>query len=243
MIATKKKDTLRWRWLRWVLYFFGVLLLATILCGVYLAAGVVGGVELDATAWKTRNFQFFVDPFTDTQLTYIYYDSFGEFVVDPLIAPYLVGGVVRPANSRWDMVSIYRSVRVGQGDARILLGYLQSLNVDREPMWVEWTKKNTKAAPVFWGAVRDAVHLQRYDRLHAIFEAARATSDSAALKVKLDKIMLDLAIDDASRHRQSGDAKAAQWAAKLGLAYGDSNELKALIDESDSNADEPKVEK
>lgn len=239
MITTNKNDSLRWRWLRWVIYFFGFLFIACVACSLYLLAGLVGGVEFDVTSWKTRKFQFVVDPFTDSQLTYIYYDSSQEFVIDPVIAPFLAGGVIRPANPRWDLVSIYRSISSAKGEAGILLRYLQAKNVDDELTWVVWTNKNASTAPIFWGAVRDAVHLQRYDRLHAIFEAARLDTSPATLKKTLDEIMLTLAIDDASRHRQSGNAKAARTAALVGLAYGDSHELRTLVGESDNGTAGP----
>ena len=225
-------DRPRWRWLRWLAYFFALLLLATVLIAAYFAAGVVGGVELDVTTWKTRQFQFFVDPFTDYQLTYVYHDSTDEFVVDPAIAVHIVGGPGRPGSPRWDLVSIYRSIRLGTGEARILMDYLQIRNRENELTWVAWTNENPTAAPFLWSAVRDAVHLRRYDRLHDIFDAARIHRDPKLLKSDLDKIMLDLAIDEVGRRKKAGDAKAAVEAAKVGLAYGDSPDLHDLPSET-----------
>jgi hypothetical protein len=163
-------------------------------------------------------------------LTNIEHTMKGSFSLDAQIAPHISGGPIQPSRPRWDLINIHRGARFGEGDARILLRYLQTTDTMGNSYWATWTSQNPKSAPIFWAAVRDAVHLPRYDRLPEIFDAARVHRDPATLKSALDKIMLGLAVDEAKARIAANDTRAARRAATMGLTYGESSVLQSLVD-------------
>lgn len=201
---------------------------------VYLAASWVSGTEFDAINWTSRDFEFMRDPITETQLTSIKHSS-GGFTLDTSIAPLITGGPARPALPRWDLITIHRGMSSATGEAHILLEYLQASDYQGQNVWIEWTRSHRKAAPIFWAAVRDAVHLERYDRLPKIFDQVRVDDDPKVLKAELAKIMLALAVDEARARAKAGDQTAARRAALVGLSYGHSEELRSLARGAPSN--------
>lgn len=198
----------------------------------YAIAATISGREFSAVNWTTREFSFMRDPFSETQLTNIQHNS-GRFSVDPAIAPHIAGGPARPMTPRWDLVEIYRGMSPGKGKAHILLEYLQTLDHQNDNYWVEWTNSHPKAAPILWGAVRDAVHLERYDRIPEIFDQVRVDDDPKALKDALAKIMLALSLEEARVRVKAGDQAAVRQAARVGLSYGESEELRKLTPSAD----------
>ncbi|MGN6547974.1 MAG: hypothetical protein ACTHK7_23270 [Aureliella sp.] len=201
---------------------------------VYLSASWVSGTEFDAVNWASRDFEFMRDPITETQLTSIKHSS-GGFTLDASIAPLIAGGPARPALPRWDLVTIHRGMSSATGEAHILLEYLQASDYQGQNVWIEWTRSHGKAAPILWAAVRDAVHLERYDRLPEIFDQVRVDDDPKALKAALAKIMLGVAVDEAQTQMKAGDKAAARLAALVGLSYGHSDELRSLAGGAPSN--------
>jgi hypothetical protein len=217
-------------WLFWLVVAMFFLVVAAIVTVVYWAAASVSGLEINDVTRQVRRFQLLRDPFTDTQLTNIEHDSSGEFSPDAAIAKHIGGGPNRPNVPRWDLININRGIAFGKGEARILLEYLQANDASGNKFWVEWTTANPASAPLLWGAVRDAVHLGRYDWLPKIFDAARVHKDPAALKTALAEVMLALAIDEVKSKSAPGEESAVRRAAVMGLTYGDSPTLKAIVD-------------
>jgi hypothetical protein len=229
--SAKGKKQKSFRWAVWLVAFliFGVV--ASIVGLVYITAGSVNGSEFDAVNWTTRDFRFVRDPFTEAQLTNVKHSG-SRFTVDPAIAAHITGGPARPVHPRWDLIQIYRGLSPGTGEAHILLEYLQASDKHGKNYWVEWTNSHPKAAPILWGAVRDAVHLERYDRLPEIFDRVRIHDDPKALKESLAKLMVELAQKEAQQQVKSGDQAAARRAARVGLSYGQSDQLRALAGDS-----------
>lgn len=220
------------RWSLWLSAALLSIVLAVIVLLFYWAGASVSGVELDATTWQTRRFEFLRDPFTDTQLTNVRHTQSGQFTLDPAIAVHIGGGPIRPRQPRWDLVSIHRGARSGQGDARVLLRYLRATDSSNDLYWVKWTSDHPQAAAILWRAVRDVVHLERYDHLPEIFDAARVDDQAGKLRARLQQIMLAAAGDEAQKRIAAGDRASALRAATLGVTYGQSPELQAVIDDA-----------
>ena len=218
------------RWVAWLLGLTVFLFIACILGVIYWATAYVTGHELNATTWQVRRFTFLRDPFTETQLTLVRHDNSTGFVLDPSVAGYIVGGPIAPAGTRWDLIDITGGARSGEGEAAILLKYLEVRGPTYDEIWGAWTLDHPKAAALLWRAIRDTVHLPRYDRLPELFDAARMHTDVEELKRALDKIMVAIALQEAERQTVAGDLPAARRAAVMGLTYGDSAKLQSLVD-------------
>ena len=215
-------------WLIGLLFF---LVFAFIAAVIYATAAWVSGEEFNTVTWQVRRFHFWRDPFTDTQLSALHRDTRGQFTLDPAIATFIAGGPSVPARPRWDLVNIYRGLQSGTGEASLLIEYLQTDNRVGENLWVKWTNANPQLAPILWAAVRDAVHLARYDALPEIFDTARLHKEATPLKAAIAKVMLALAIEEAEKQTAANNTLDAQRAAAIGLTYDDSPRLQALVDD------------
>ncbi len=214
----------------WKIAIAVLLLLVGIGFVIVIVLGFVGSVsgrEFDALTWSTRSFSYMREPFTGTQLTGVAYTN--DQASTSIITSHIGGGVNNPGVARWDLLAIYRSSRMAVGRAQILVDYLKATDIDRQPYWENWTTNHPQAAPVLWGAVRDCVHLPRYDRLPEIFETARTQTDPSKLKTLLSAIMVRIALEEAKAQLASGDSAAARRALKMGLFYDPlSEELKRV---------------
>ncbi|MCC6507650.1 MAG: hypothetical protein IT423_00975 [Pirellulaceae bacterium] len=191
-------------------------------------SGRVTGEEFDALSWSVRSFAYTRNPFTGGQFTGVLNDTTSRFTIDPVILPFVTGGPIAPKTARWDLIDIQRASQYGIGDAKILLEYLRALDTDQNNYWTVWTQKNPLAAPVLWTAVRDCVHLPRYDRLPDLFEKARVQTNPQRLKADIAKIMVSIASEEARSLAAAGQKSEAARAAQLGLMYGQNDELKQL---------------
>lgn len=178
--------------------------------------GITHGREFDAGSFTFRSFTFVRNPFTGGQLTGIHHTA--DFPVPTSITPHITGGPLAPG-SRWDLVELYKGPSYCLGEAQVLLDYLSALDQQNNYFWDHWTTQHPKAAPVLWSAVRDCVHLARYDRLPEIFEAGRATTDPAKLKSMLTKIMLDITADETKLQTELGNDARKKRAQQLAEAY------------------------
>lgn len=216
-----------------VIFWSCVTVFIFILAGglVYWISATITGREFDVVSWQTRDFSYRRDPFTHRQLSNIVHETSRIVAVDATIAMYIVGGPISPTPQRWDLVEISRGNSSVLGDASVLVEYLTATDSSEKEYWVEWTVNNAAAAPSFWAAVRDAIHLPRprYDRLPDMFEAARAETNPAALKATLQSMMSAIALEDTRAHLAAGDTAAAQRTARLGLTYDESDELRAVL--------------
>lgn len=202
--------------------------------------GITHGREFDAANWTFRSFTFVRNPFTGKQVTGIQRSS--DFPVPPTITALVRGGPLAPT-TRWDLVELYKGPSHCVGEAQVLLDYLSALDQENNYFWDHWTTAHPKAAPVLWSAVRDCVHLPRYDRLPEIFEAARATTDPAELKSRLTEIMLAIIEDEKKLQTELGNDAAKKRAQSLADAYLKPSEKSGVKPSENQPADEkPKAE-
>lgn len=194
----------------------GLLFASGMMLFVLWIVGITHGREFDVVNWSFRSFTFVRNPLTGKQFSSIKRSS--DFTVPANIIPLASGGPLAPS-SRWDLVEIYKGPSHSVGEAQILLNYLSALNQQNDYFWDVWTTKNPKAAPILWSAVRDCVHLPRYDRLPEIFEIGRSITEPAQLKSKLNQIMLDIARDEAKLQSELGNTEAKLRAEKLVEVY------------------------
>jgi hypothetical protein len=121
---------------------------------------------------------------------------------------------------RWDLVAIRQGMRSGNGEAQVLLKYLEATDPDRENIWANWTKKHPEMARIFWPAVRDTVLLERYDCLPEIFDTVRLQKDPAALKNALVSRIRGLLAEQSALPQAAKDHSSAKLLQQLELSYG-----------------------
>lgn len=194
----------------------GLVICLAMLLFVLWIVGITQGREFDAGSWTFRKFNFLRNPLTGNQFSGINRSS--DFSIPPNITTLTTGGPIAPG-SRWDLVEMYKGPAYCVGQAQILLDYLSAFDQQNNYYWQVWTTEHPQAAPILWAAVRDCVHLPRYDRLAEIFETARSTSDPAKLKAQLNKIMVDIAKDEAELQASLGNTQAQKRAETLLNAY------------------------
>jgi hypothetical protein len=205
-----------------------VLLVLLILGVYYRAVSQVSGLELDVTSWQTRRFAFAADPFSQRQLTAISHTPAALPAVDPAIAAYMTGGPARPASPRWDLVAIQRGATSRNGAAQVLFAYLAPKVGQANWDWVAWTTNHPQQAAVFWGAVRDLIHLDLYTRLPVLFDLPPLNLPHAEFSQRIAATMLQVTLEEARLGSQAGRAAEAAGIARVGLTYAASPELAAL---------------
>lgn len=201
--------------------------------------GITHGREFDANSWAFRSFTFVRNPLTGNQFTSIHRSS--DFPVPAAISALTKGGPLAPG-TRWDLVELYKGPSYCVGEAQVLLDYLSALDQQNNYFWDAWTTSHPKAAPILWSAVRDCVHLRRYDRLPELFEAARTTADPGELKPILTQIMLEIADDEAQLQTELGDESAKKRALLLADAYRNPPPEDAEPEKPDIKAPKAEVE-
>ncbi len=192
--------------------------LGILLC-VFWLTGSVSGREFNPSTWATRSFTYTRNPFTMDQWSGIEHDAFGLTLDADILKLVTAPGPIPPPSTRWDLWDIRSGSGVGVGEARILWTYLYAPDSRTGTFWTRWTHENPTAAPVLWSAVRDCVHLPRYDQLPAIFEVARTHTDSSELKRAIEPIMVRMSLETGRSSLKAGDKAQATRAGKLGLEY------------------------
>ena len=194
----------------------GLVFLLMMVLLVLWVLGTTYGREFDAGAWTFRKYSFLRNPITGRQLTGIEHTS--DFTVPTNIKGLVAGGPLAPG-TRWDLVEISATAGTARGQAHVLLDYLSAFDRQNNFYWETWTTQHGTAAAILWPAVRDCVHLPRYDRLPELFDAARTTVDPMQLKAKLDQLMLDIAEDEIKFQTAAGNSEAVKRATILKNAY------------------------
>jgi hypothetical protein len=156
---------------------------------VYLQFTLVVGAELNTGSWELREFSFRRDPFTNTQLTGIYYTPFSRggtwisasanapSLPDSSIRAYLTAKNLEP--SRWDLVRIDDGLE-SVGRASILVRLIDSGQFGTRKYWIDWSNDQPKKAAVLWPAAQRLVAENDYNELPDLFEFALYEKDDTA---------------------------------------------------------------
>ena len=167
----------------------GVVVLGVLLIGgvVVLATVYFGGIkgeEFSPTDFKRRVFAYVEIPLVRIQITPITRDDTTNDLAKYLVRKKLLG---KPQEeSRWDLVW----ANGGQhGEARILCTYLDSMNIDGEEVWLDWSRKNAEYAKILWPAVAKLAGQELYSFVPDLFVLARSATDKDQLQQDIDQSM------------------------------------------------------
>ena len=205
----------------------------------YYQATKVSGIEINVRDWSVREFSLRRDPFTGTQLYGIRYSSevYEGLAWDEIpesLKCDLSGSIRTHLNlqtnqaDRWDLILLEPGRQ--EGDAKILFDLLNAYDSNYDCFWVSWSDDHKKEAAIFWPAAQDLVNLKFYSLLPGLFQLALPSGDDYDLKAAIDDYMTDQIAAQCKLLLKAGLESKCQESAKVGLAYGDSEQLLQYVE-------------
>lgn len=198
-------------------------MIATVIVGllviglIYYRTTYVSGLELNSHTWEQRVFSLRRDPFTGWQLGGVRYNApvhttMWTTVENPRakkmgasILKYFGPQPVAPP--RWDLVRLDDS-RLPGARASILVGLLDTLDHQQQPLWPSWTRLHPERAAVLWPAAQRLVAANQYTWLPQLFEQAmleNSTEDFSRVAGQLVASALDVAPPKSSQSQSASD--------------------------------------
>jgi hypothetical protein len=134
--------------------------------------GYVSGVEVSPYTFKRRKFYYYEIPGLEIQIWSVKRSKAPLPTID-----YLRSAKMLPAagpDDRWDLVQCWRGLaQTHDGDADILIGYLESTDENHKLTWVKWTQEAVPSdSQYLWSAVAQLARRQLYIVLPDVFRAA-----------------------------------------------------------------------
>lgn len=226
----------RSRW-RWPSVLVGLLLLLFALF-IYFQFTSVTGSELNAKSWEYRSFSFRRDPFTNYQLTGRSYDPPARSSIWAAVPGQLFGkpdiAIAKHLNNnpnmvdRWDLVSIDNEVN-SSGDAKILVDLLDARAADYSEYWPIWSTDHPLQAAELWPAAHHLVELNLYVKLPKLLSIVPRNLSDADFATAVEVTMIEILEEFAANRIQANDNKAALKAANISEWYGQSPELRGVL--------------
>lgn len=162
---------------------------AALLLVGFLATMIFGnvlGTEFCPHTFERRGFAFREFPFTGIQISSIDRRIDTGLVEMHIIAQnYLVPDHTEPKT--WHLLSLIRfRGTYAEGDAELLMKYLDAQNDKEEYAWLKWSEDHPQLAKVLWPAIAKAAQDGDYLIVPDLFSHARSTTDPVELQKKLD---------------------------------------------------------
>jgi hypothetical protein len=155
--------------------------------------GNVLGTEFCPHTFERRGFAFLEIPFTGIQISSIDRRTDSGLVELHIIKQgYLVPDHTEPKT--WHLLSLTRfRGTYTEGDAELLMKYLDAQNDKDEHAWLKWSETHPKLAKILWPAVAKAAQGDDYLVVPDLFSHARSTNDPVELQKKLDGTLAKVA--------------------------------------------------
>ena len=161
--------------------------------------GNVMGTEFCPHTFERPGFSFREIPFTGIQISSIDRRT-DTGVVELFIIKqgYLVPDQTEPKT--WHLLSLIRfRGTYAEGDAELLMKYLDAQNDKEEHAWLKWSEDHPKLAKVLWPAIAKTAQDGNYLIVPDLFSHARSTNDPVELQKKLNGTMANVAIPTAAK--------------------------------------------
>ncbi len=159
-----------------VLLFLGMLL--------FVIFGRISGIEFSPQTLEYRYFRFYEIPLLRMQVSSVRYEVRDMPTIGALMSesyfPKPIAGV-----EDWDLVYGKRGFGKYEGDANILVDYLEATDHQGNSVWEIWSEDNPPLAAVFWPVVIDAVRKEEYTKMPDLFEKARQATTPEELAESL----------------------------------------------------------
>lgn len=178
--------------------------------------GRVNGEEFSPDNFTRRTFSYFEVPLLGLQVSPIYRNDRTNSLESFLTTGKLVKEIKTTDDQRrWDLVVAARGSdsqdqqMLGQGDARILCSYLDAEGPKKDSIWLDWSKQHPALAKLLWSTVAKLARQELYPFIPELFDAARSTTDPAALRQRMDELLSQRYHEFARAQQQLGNHEAA----------------------------------
>ncbi len=210
-----------------------------------MIGGLVSGSEFSPQTFCRRTFYYSRLPVFRLQLGRTEVNSLtGNLACSTLITSNITGAI--PGKIRWDLIDYSVSGRpTAEGDAAILMKYLEARDYDGNSIWETWTKDNSALAKILWPVIQQLAIHRCYFAIPEIMQFARTKPTTSELSSLIAKVSQESAAIRAQAFLDANDPQSAQalldWAISLKPSEALS-ELRARIPSQPSNeASETKV--
>lgn len=137
-----------------------------------LASGNVSGTEFSPTTFEVRQFSYYELPVVHLQLTPVERSN-----QSPVLDSFLENEKLLPpsggSNVDWHLVSVERSgITVQEGDAELLVRYLQASGFGVNISVLDWSKKHPELAKAFWPVIIRIARRHEYILIPDVFSLA-----------------------------------------------------------------------
>ncbi|MEX2176175.1 MAG: hypothetical protein WD872_17570 [Pirellulaceae bacterium] len=179
----------RWpRWIGWALWsVLGLAFAACLVTFATLQFGAVHGVELNPYTFARRSYSFYEVPLIRWQVRGIRREDVASDAVAFLDQQKYVAPA-KAAPGVWHVVTASRGIRPpAEGDAEILVRYLDARDAQNNPLWVQWSKEHPKLAGTFWPAVSRLAQEDLYVFVPDLFELAAGATDPLRFQTELNE--------------------------------------------------------
>jgi hypothetical protein len=144
--------------------------------------------------------------------------------------------LAKGANQDWHIIAGERGLgQRRQGDASILMQYLDATDSADYHRWVKWSEDHPERAALLWPAVQRLARRELYVFVPDLFDLAQAVEDPAALRQGLDQAVADKLLVLARRLIARSDRAAARdclsEAAELDPTDAEIAQARAELDE------------
>ena len=210
-----------------------------------IIGGLVSGSEFSPQTFCRRSFYYSRLPVYRLQLGRTEVNSLtGNLACSTLITSNITGAI--PGKTRWDLIEYSVSGQpTAEGDAAILMKYLDAQDDEGNAIWETWTKDNSALAKILWPVVQQLAIHRCYFAIPEIMQFARTKPTTSELSSLIAKVSQESAAVRAQAFLDADDPQSAQalvdWA--ISLKPSDAlSELRARIPPQPSNeASETKV--
>jgi hypothetical protein len=170
----------------------GILAATLLVFMLTLWFGGVHGTEFSPQTFERRSYSFYELPLVGVQVTAIQHDDLTGVAETFLTSNNYVATPPAGSPQDWHIIVGSRGTKLlREGDASILIQYLDSKDSADYHRWVKWSEDNPKLAKVFWPAVQRLAENDLYIFIPDLFLLAKQQSDTVKLQAALDKLVAE----------------------------------------------------
>lgn len=160
-----------------------------------LIFGNVLGTEFCPYTFERRGYAYREIPFTGISITTINRRTdIGIVELHITQMGYIVPDPTKTTPNDWHLLSLIRfRGTYAEGDAELLMNYLDAQDHAGEYAWLKWSEDHPQMAKILWPAVAKAAQENNYLIVPDLFSFARSTTSPAELQKSLDATLAKVA--------------------------------------------------
>jgi hypothetical protein len=160
-----------------------------------MVLGNVMGTEFCPYTFERRGYAFREIPFTGYQISTIdRRTDIGIVELHIIKMGYIVPDTTKTTPNDWHLLSLIRfRGTYAEGDAKLLMSYLDAQDNHGEWAWLKWTEDHPQLAKILWPAVATAAKDYNYLIIPDLFSHARSTNNPVELQKQVDATLAKVA--------------------------------------------------